>query len=153
MLLSNYDIENSFSSKLLGLGISTLGFFSFFKRKLNLKNLRTGLINSLSKRVKDIYVISEGLKQVVLDTDASNNNISEAYPHAKKALEKYKRLYSSVEKRNFFGQKEMQDLSESTLANFYKIESHLRQIAYSDMNVPEDKELTEFASTLSISNH
>jgi hypothetical protein len=44
------------------------------------------------------------------------------------------------------------ELAENTLSNYFDIEASLRNLAYSDVQVPEDKNLIKIASHLSLSS-
>lgn len=70
---------------------------------------------------------------------------------ASKILSRVRKSYNVLEEVNFFSNSETKQISEMTLDNFYYIERYLRRLAFSGMDEnPDDKNLTEFASTLSL---
>jgi hypothetical protein len=146
----NYDFNDSLGRRPHAFYFRILKVLNNLRNFFKIETLKSGLIDKITKQVADIYLLSEGAKNLIKNNEIENP--VEAYPGAKKILKKIIRYHSALEKVNFFDQKDLKELSELCVANFYEIESNLRQIAYADKKVPEDKELTEFASNLSLSS-
>lgn len=94
------------------------------------------------------------LQSIVLKRKASKYTSKESrivYVHSKKLLFSYRKLFSTLEKNNFFNNDETEKIAEETLSNFYDLESILRNKAYENEPVNSDnKALTEFASDVSL---
>lgn len=131
--------------------IGILGLAFLFFQKIRIRNLKTGLIKIVKKHLTKVYLISEGLKSVV--KDFNKDRAEEEYGTAQDIANKLRYMVHKLEEINFFNDKEIKNIAESTILNFYQIEATLRTIAYEDLPaISEDKELLEFASRISLSS-
>lgn len=141
------------NDNLLNWYVRGISFCTKLLRQLRIKrpNFKWGLITRINKNLYKIYLESEGLKSVLKDVDAKEAKV--VHPTVYRILCKHRKLYSVLEKVDFFGNSETKEICENLMTNFYWIERYLRRLAFSGMDKnQDDKNLTEFASTLSLSS-
>ncbi len=154
MFYPNYHIGFGFAEKYLEFKIGILKLISHFKvTAFNVSNVLTslhvnsGFIGGINKDLAMFLVVTEGLKVVTKEYDKAA--ALKEHKEAEKTLSRFRALYTKAEKINFFNHTASPQLFEQILLNFYAIEATLRNIAYSDVDIPEDQYLNEFASALS----
>lgn len=152
LTLSNkYHLDPFYSNRLLNLKLKILNVLSIVKKTLSIRYSKTGLFESINKDLGKIYLMTEGLLKVVVEFDKSQ--AKEEHILAIKALKRFTKIYSILASANFFGSSETNSLADSILANLYSAEFILRNTAYEDIEIdPHDKELQEFASSVSINS-
>lgn len=120
-----------------------------------ISTLKTGVVTRLNryinKKLVNAFYLSEGLLKTLKEKGLSEKEAKEAHPITESSLEKYRDIYTSLEKVSFFNNPETKQLSEDVLNNLYEIEGLFRVNAFLDTKVPEDKKLTELAAHLSLS--
>jgi hypothetical protein len=147
---ADYHIDDSFSTKVLKFTLIALSIGAALKKIIKIKNWKIFAIAHLNKQLNKIYIITEGFKTI--SEKAKKEEALKEYDRAQNALEKYRYFFEQLEKHNFFSHRKTRLIAENTLCNFYAIEANLRNVAFSDVTVPEDRELLEFASNLSMSS-
>jgi hypothetical protein len=149
MIIDNLKIEDLLGYRKTSLGISVLSVLSSIKKKLHIGSLKTGIVAKINTRLYKIYLISEGIKSSISEDNCTA--AKESYPHTTKALNEYRKLHSLLEKTDFFGDSRIRDLSESTLSNFYAVETRTRHLAFDHKSCNSDDEsLNQFASSISL---
>lgn len=150
MTLYSLKIEDLFGYKETFIRINVLSLFSWVKNKLHIGSLKTGIINRIKNRFYKIYLISEGVKNIIPTIEENPEIAKEIYPHTQRALNNFRKLHNSLEKTNFFNDSRIRDLSESTLSNFYKLESAIRHSSFTNKNCNDEESLNRFASSISL---
>lgn len=148
-----YHIDQKFSNGAIDFKVSLINIFASSVKRFGI-NFRTGIIvklrNDVIQKLSSIYVYSEGYKALVDGFDKIQAD--QEYESVKLLLSNYRHIYRNLERRQFLNNKQIAQLCENTLYNYYDIEHKMRIIAFSDEIVPEDKILTEVASNLSLSS-
>lgn len=144
-----YQFDPFYSNRVVNIKVRILNFAAKFKKYFNFLHIHTGLVAGLNKDLGKLYIMIEGLKIVTANMNYESAKIE--YPIAKKALEKFTRMYFKLEEVNFFGTKETRQIAETILLDFYAIDSQMRAIVYENTKRPDsDIELIENASLISI---
>lgn len=150
-LQTKYHFDPFYSNRLLDFKLKFLTFASFTRKILIIRNFKTGLFTSLNKDLGKIYMMTEGLLNIVAQFD--NSQAKEEHILATKSLKKFVKIYASLESANFFSSTETKSLAEKILSNLYSAEFILRNNAYEDVEIDEkDKKLQEYASSISINS-
>ncbi len=113
------------------------------------------LMNLMNNQLQKIYALSEHALEVVKqDTDVDQKTINKGYKSSKSVLKNYRNIYARLAKKDFYENQTTREIAENTLSNFYELEAHLRMLSFTAdcVPAPEDKELIEMASRLSMSS-
>lgn len=145
-------IEPSLNNKLLDFKISLVKYGSEIRKALKLHVQHTFFISNLNKDLARLFVMTEGIKAIVINNDFPMDNIKEEHEKSKKSLMHFRSSYSKLEKNRFFKNSNTRKLSNNTLTNFYTIEYKLRTKAYAIYDNSADQDLLKYASSLSLSS-
>lgn len=148
-----YDINHNPFDWWQKLKVIIAGLFPFMVNKFP-RNLsfRTGVVSRLNKSLSRSYVYYEGLKKIILSTTDKEQAVLDL-PRARKVLFYHIRFFNTIEKLQYFRNAETKHLCERILDNLYSIEGHLRRTVFANSDLPvNDKELREFASSVSLSS-
>lgn len=149
MQLANYYIADVKPNRLFSSAVHIFSTIPPLFKWLSRKYWKTGIIVKLNKELSELYLITEGQKNKILELTKEDS--LETYKKAEHNLNSYRKLYTLLEKVDFLNNPDTKEIAENTLSNFYFVESRIRMIAFSDSPaIPEDKSLIEFSSNLSL---
>lgn len=153
MLPINYDIKPDFFQKLQDIKLRIVSKLPSISNRIRKLNLHTGLIDAFNRSLTKTLIYSEGLKNITLKCN-DPEEAAEAYPKAKDTFFKNVKFISRIESAHYFYNADTKRICDGIIDNFYAVESHLRRTAFSDSqsDTEKDKDLTEFASYLSLSS-
>lgn len=152
MLQSNY-IEADLVSNLLDFKILITSRISEIRRAFNLQIKHTLFVANINRDLNKIFVRSEGIKSLIANPNVEITNLKLVHSISKKSLFHFRNSYARLEKNKFFKNSTTRKLSDSTLSNFYTIEYKLRTRAYADTETSDDKEVLDFASSVSLGSN
>lgn len=122
---------------------------SFLRSRL--VGLKNWIIQTTNKDLAKVFIMVKGLNDIIEEFTPQQAKIE--LPLASKALRKFRKHYTILEKIEFFNNEETKFLSENTLLSLYHIEGKLRSLSLSEESSPsDDKDLQEIATRISINS-
>lgn len=156
----NYHIDQAFPYKLIDAKASILSTFRSIIKIFAVRKWNTGIflkfysLLGLNRDLYKLYLITSGILKIHTDNPSlSLEDTKELHQQSKAMLLRFSSTFATLEHKRLFRNKESKQIAENTLSNLYKIEFELRKRAYSEAPIiSEDRNLTEFASALSLSS-
>ena len=151
MAYAEYHINPYFNYRNSRFFVTVAAVGLLVKKLIHLKISKTGIVARINRDLRDYNNRLQFYKQEIEGINSAEAKVE--YRRIAKLLNDYRKFYFVLEKYNFFRYNQTELISEEVLTNLYSIEAVIKHKAFINVSKnPEDKELTEFASRISMSS-